>query len=97
MFAIIFLNCFAANTCRYSKTKKCDIEPTIRAEINYYNKLHLKKWILHKFLVSFVLLAMLLKYFRFQIHIPIEYLILNNLISKETTRTKNEGRKLDIA
>ena len=38
--------------------------------------------------VSLVLLAMLLKYSRFKIHIPLEYLILNNLISNETIWNK---------
>ena len=53
------------------------------AEINYCHHFILKNEFLRKFLVFLVLLAMLLKYSTFKIHIPIEYLILNNLISKE--------------
>ena len=56
----------------------------------YYNKLH-KKTFLHKFLVSLVLLAMMLKYSRFKLYIPVQHLILNNL------RVKNESIKFDIA
>ena len=43
----------------------------------------LKKNFLHKYVVSLVLLAMMLKYSRLKIHIPVEYLISNNLIPKE--------------
>ena len=35
---------FVANTCRYNKTKKCGIEPKIMAEINYYDKVYIKKY-----------------------------------------------------
>ena len=53
------------------------------AEINYYYKLYLKKLIFASIFIFLVLLAMLLKYYTFEIHIPIDYLILNNLTSKE--------------
>ena len=43
----------------------------------------LKNEFLHKYAVSLVLLAIMLKYSRFKIHIPVEYLISNNLILKE--------------
>ena len=44
LFALIFfINYSVANTCRYSNTKKCGIEPKIKAEINYYyNFIHQK-------------------------------------------------------
>ena len=41
-----------------------------------------KNEFLHKYVVSFVLLATKLKYSRFKIRIPVEYLISNNLIPK---------------
>ena len=78
---LFILNYFVANTYRYSKTKKFGIEPKIMTEINFYSKLYVKKKS-HKLLLSLVLLAMLLKYSVFKIHIPIEYLISNNLIPK---------------
>ena len=40
---------------------------------NYYIKLYKKNEFSHKFVVSLVLLAMMLKYSRFKIHIPVEY------------------------
>ena len=78
-----------ANTWRYSKIKNFSIELIIRAEINYYLELYLRKTI---FFINFLfLLAMLLKYSRFKIHIPIEYLIFNNLISKEMIYNISSG------
>ena len=43
----------------------------------------LKNQFLQKYVVSLVLLAMMLKYSRFKINIPVENLIANNLIPKE--------------
>ena len=78
-----------ANACY----KKCGIEPKIRAEINYYYKLYFQKinFCIH---FSLVLLAMLLKYSRFKIHITIEYLMSNNLIWKETIKNQMMREKI---
>ena len=58
-----------------------DLSKKISVEIYYYNKFYLKK--IHKFLISLVLLAMLLKYYKYKINIPVENLIANNLIQKK--------------
>ena len=42
----------------------------------------LKNEFLHKYVVSLVLLVTKLKYSKFKMHIPVEYLIANNLIPK---------------
>ena len=51
----------------------------------------------HKFLLSLVLLAMLLKCFKYKTYIPKENLIANNFIPKKISSTRDEVRKLDIA
>ena len=50
----------------------------------------------HKILLSLVLLATLLKYYKHKININVENLIANNLIQKKLSSIKDEGRKMNI-
>ena len=59
------------------------MSPKAKEKCNHYNKLYFKNEFLHKYVVSRILLAMMLKYSRFKIRIPVEYLISNNLMPKE--------------
>ena len=44
---------------------------------------------LHKYVVSLVLLAIMLKYSRFKIHIPVEYLIYKRNYLEQKIRAEN--------
>ena len=48
----------------------------------------------HKFLPSLVLLAMLIKCFKYKTNIPKENLIANNFIQKKISSTRDRVRKL---
>ena len=56
-----------------------------------------KKYFSHKVLLSLVLLAMLLKCFKYKTNISNDNLIANNFVQKKISSTRDEVRKLNIA
>ena len=94
-FLHFFSNYFVANTCRYSKTKKCEIKPKIKATIYYYNKLYLKK-LIFAYIFSFsCIFGYAVKIFK--ISNTYSYGVFDIRRNDQDSRTKDEGRKFDIA